>query len=82
MKMVTTPFNGIGFADWKRSLIIGLVSKNKMAFVNGTLSKPAANSTDYKAWERCNTMIIGWIMTSLERSMAKCVMYYNTARDI
>ncbi|XP_057537607.1 uncharacterized protein LOC130815232 [Amaranthus tricolor] len=70
------------FADWKRSLIIGLVSKNKMAFVDGSLAKSATDSPDYKAWERCNTMHIGWIMTSLERSGAKSVMYYYTARDI
>lgn len=82
MKSVTTPFNGVGFADWKRSLIIGLVSKNKMAFVDGTLTKPAASSPDFKAWERCNNMLIGWIMTSIERSLAKSVMYYTSARDI
>ena len=26
-------------------------------------------------------MLIGWIMTFLERSLVKSVMYYNTARD-
>ena len=29
LKLVNVPFNGIGFADWKRSIIIGLVSKTK-----------------------------------------------------
>ena len=61
---------------------IGLVSKNKLAFVDGSLPKPEDNSSDLKAWERCNTMVIGWIMTSLERTVAKSVMYYNTARDV
>ena len=27
-------------------------------------------------------MVIGWIMISLERTIAKSVMYYNTARDV
>ena len=52
MKMVTTPFNGVGFADRKISLIIGLVSKNKMTLVDRTLEKPSINSPNYKAWER------------------------------
>ena len=80
MKMVTTPFNGVGFTDWKKCLIIGLVSKNKMAFIDGSLEKPDTNSPDYKAWEKRNTMLIGWIMTSLECSVAHSVIYYNTAR--
>ena len=82
MKLVTVPFNGIGFADWKRSIVIELDSKNKMAFVDGSLPKPEANTPNLKAWKRCNIMIIGWIMTSLERSVAKSVMYYNTAREV
>lgn len=53
-----------------------------MAFVDGSLSKPASDSPDFKAWERCNTMVIGWIMTSVESSVAKSVMYYHTARDV
>ena len=53
-----------------------------MAFVDGSLAKSAMDSSYYKAWERYNTMLIGWIMTSLERSVAKRVMYYSTSRDI
>ncbi|XP_057520693.1 uncharacterized protein LOC130800967 [Amaranthus tricolor] len=82
LKLVTMPFNGTRFADWKRSIVISLVSKNKLAFVDGSLPKLEDNSSDLKAWERCNTMVIGWILTSLERTVAKNVMYYNTTRDV
>ena len=40
-----------------------------MRFVDESMPKPEANSTNVKAWERCNTMVIGWI-------------HYNTARDV
>lgn len=82
LKLVTTPFNGTGFGDWKRSIIIGLVSKNKLSFVDGSLPKSADSSPDLKAWERCNTMVIGWLMTAVERCVARSIMYYNTAREI
>ena len=62
LKLVTMPFNGTGFADWKRSIVIGLVSKNKLAFVDGSLPKSEDNSSNLKAWKRCNIMVIGWII--------------------
>lgn len=36
-KLVSIPFVGTGYAVWKGSLIIGLVAKNKMRFVDGSL---------------------------------------------
>lgn len=36
-KLVYVPFDGIGYADWKRSMIIGLTAINKMCFVDGSL---------------------------------------------
>ena len=44
------PYGGNVYSDWKRNIIIGLTSKHKMAFVDGCLTKPALNSSNYKAW--------------------------------
>ena len=63
-------------------MIIGLTAKNKTCFVDGSLDKPAANSNEVKAWEHCNDMVIGWIIASLERSIARSVMYYVTEKDV
>lgn len=82
IKRVSTPFDGIGFSAWKRSMLISLISKNKKCFINGSLNKPFINSSELKAWKRCNTMVIGWLKSSLDHSVAKSVMYHNDARDI
>lgn len=81
-KAVSIPFDGIGYVDWKRSMIIGLTAKNKMCFVDGSLEKPSTISNEAKVWERCNNMIIGWIIASLERPIARSVMYYVIAKEI
>lgn len=81
-KLVSTPFDGTGYADWKRSMIIGLTAKNKMCFVDGSLEKPSDDANEAKAWEWCNNMIIGWIIASLERPIARSVMYYITTREM
>lgn len=46
--------------DWKRAMVIALTSKNKLCFVDGSLSKPASNSPNYRAWDRVNsTLLVG-----------------------
>ncbi|XP_074341882.1 uncharacterized protein LOC141679278 [Apium graveolens] len=82
MKLVTTPFSGTCYGNWKRSMIIGLTAKNKMSFIDGTLAKPAATDDTYPAWSRCNSMITGWIITALEPQIASSILYVDTARDI
>ncbi|XP_074336348.1 uncharacterized protein LOC141673497 [Apium graveolens] len=75
-------FNGTGYANWKRSMIIGLTAKNKMCFVDGTLAKPVITSEEYKSWCRCNSMIIGWIISVLEPQIAASILYVDSAREI
>lgn len=80
LKLVSVPFDGTGFSTWKRSMIIGLSSKNKKSFIDGTLLKPS-DPVELVAWDRCNTMLIGWLISSLDWNIARSVMYYNDARD-
>lgn len=63
-------------------MIIGLISKNKMPFVDGTLPRPGANSPNIKAWDRCNNMVLGWLITACDPLNAKLIMYYRIAREI
>ncbi|XP_063947404.1 uncharacterized protein LOC135152006 [Daucus carota subsp. sativus] len=82
MKLVTTPFNGSSYANWKRSMVIGLTAKNKMCFIDGSLLKPDLLDNSYKSWCRCNSMIIVWLITALEPPIAASILYVDTARDI
>ena len=65
LKLVIVPFDGTGFADWKRPIITRVVFKNKMVFVDGSMPK---HDNDYQISKpgRDTTLVIGWIMTSLE----------------
>lgn len=81
-KLVSVLFDGTGFCDWKRSMMISLSAKNKVRFVDGTLPRPSSDEAAQQAWDRCNNMVIGWLIASLDRMTAKSIMYYTTAREI
>ena len=81
-KLVSTPFDGTGYTDWKSSMIIGLTIKNKMSFVDGTLPQSSSTSSDHKAWIRSNNMVIGWLIASMDRLTTQSIMYCSTAQEI
>ncbi|XP_021735662.1 uncharacterized protein LOC110702263 [Chenopodium quinoa] len=81
-KFINDVFDGENYSSWKRSMIIGLSTKNKMSFIDGTLPKPQSTDVTYKAWIRCNDLVVGWILGVLGPITKKSVFFYKTARDM
>ncbi|XP_021720004.1 uncharacterized protein LOC110687687 [Chenopodium quinoa] len=63
-------------------MIIGLSTKNKLSFVDGTLPTPISGDVNYKAYVRCNDLVIGWILGVLGPVTKKSVFFYKTAREM
>ncbi|XP_060170446.1 uncharacterized protein LOC132601367 [Lycium barbarum] len=80
--LVTSKFNGTGYGGWKRIMLIGLLCKNKLGHVNGTLSRPEENSPYYEPWCRANDMVLAWILNGLELEIRESVMYTEIAEKL
>lgn len=81
-KLVPYQFTGSGYNDWKRSVVISLSAKNKLVFVDGSISKPPSDSVLRKAWERVNSTLISWFIQVLDAQIARSVLYFETAKEI
>lgn len=81
-QLVSVKFAGVGFHNWKRSMMLTLSAKNKLGFVNGSIEVPDVTSVEYKYSKRCNDLVISWILFNLDESIAKSVLFLQTARDI
>ncbi|XP_058004013.1 uncharacterized protein LOC110655264 [Hevea brasiliensis] len=46
------------------------------------LSKPDKTSLDANAWDRCNSMVMAWIVASLEKRIRGTIMYAKTAKNM
>lgn len=57
-----------------------LISKNKLKFVDGTISAPRRNDTLYEAWERFNVMIVSWITRTLIPQIAQITVRIDNAK--
>lgn len=82
VSLVSVPFSGIGFGGWKHNMIVSLFAKSKISFIDGSCTKPAETSPQYRQWDRCNNMVILWLTNSLSPDIAKSVQYSEKAESI
>ncbi|XP_023730874.1 uncharacterized protein LOC111878586 [Lactuca sativa] len=80
--LVSKVFDETGFATWKRSMTLALIATNKFCFVDGSLSSPRADSPLISNWDRVNSMVISWILNSLNKDIAESVLFFQTANEI
>jgi len=82
LPLVSNIFNGENFDNWKRSVIIALSAKHKVAFIDGSCTCPAPTSPLFTFWQRNNAMVISWLLNSLNDSNRNSVLYYDTALEL
>lgn len=79
---VSEPLHDGNYGEWVVDMSNALCAKNKMGFVDGTISMPNANSWDLAHWMRCNAMVKGWLKSNMDKEVRTNVRYANTAREI
>ena len=61
-------------------MLIALSTKGKLFFVDGSLTKPAAN--DLKKWIKCNDMVMAWILNVVTKDIGDSIIYAKSVRDM
>lgn len=78
----STKLNGDNYSSWKTSCEVSLTARNKLGFTNGKSDKPDSTSHLMPYWERCNSLVISWLLHSVETEISNSVLYCTTAKDI
>lgn len=60
---------------------MALMSKNKLHFVDGSIIAPDKNDPLFGTWERCNNMMLSWLLHSLFPSIAQSVIWLDWTSD-
>ena len=61
---------------------MALNAKNKLGFIDGSILKPSSTSQDLKTWERCNDMVLSWMLNGIEKNLASSLIYCDTPRSL
>ena len=82
LSLAANVFNGENFDNWKRSVIIALSEKHKLAFIDGSCTNAGSTSTLCTLWQRNNAMVFSWLLNSLSDNIRNSVLYFETALEL
>ncbi|KAL0733144.1 hypothetical protein Bca4012_009354 [Brassica carinata] len=72
---------GDNYSEWATELTNSLMAKQKFGFIDGSITKPAANP-DQARWIAANSMIVGWIRTSIDPAIRSTVTHVSDASKL
>ncbi|XP_073042328.1 uncharacterized protein [Primulina eburnea] len=82
LNLVSHILTGTNYNTWNRAMFMALTAKNKLGFVDGSFSRPPIDDLLYGSWLRCNSMVISWILNSVNREIADSLLYLSAAHEI
>ncbi|XP_074297777.1 uncharacterized protein LOC141628548 [Silene latifolia] len=80
-------FDGENYDLWDDAVPNGLDAKNKMAFVEGTIKQPKAESNgEYSlecvAWRQCNAVVKAWLRNVIDVKLHPSIAFTGTVPEI
>ncbi|XP_014506219.1 uncharacterized protein LOC106765970 [Vigna radiata var. radiata] len=82
LTLISQVLSETNYSSWSRSMKRALLSKNKIKFIDGSIKKPKNNEILFDAWERCNVMVLSWIIKTLSPQIAESVIYVEEAKEL
>ncbi|XP_075077240.1 uncharacterized protein LOC142163980 [Nicotiana tabacum] len=67
------------YSIWSCVMRIQLLGKNKLGLIDGTLKREDVEEDLGHQWDRCNTIIMGWIISSVSKELMTGVVYAKNA---
>ncbi|KAK2366753.1 putative mitochondrial protein [Trifolium repens] len=80
--LVSPPLEPSNYHGWARAMSNALQMKNKFDFVDGSILKPSIDDPRFKAWKRCNTLVLSWLHHSVNSEIASSIIWLDTAYQV
>ncbi|XP_074293169.1 uncharacterized protein LOC141620115 [Silene latifolia] len=87
LKLTHTEFVGNNYAIWADAVCNGLDAKNKLGFIDGSVTKPstgssAANDMEAVAWRQCQAMIRAWLRGVIDPKLHSSISFNSEVKEI
>ena len=74
--------NGTNYLEWAQSVKLAIDGRGKLGYLTGEIKKPAANDPGFLTWRSENSLVMAWLLNSMEALIAKPNLFLPTAKDV
>ncbi|CAJ2666494.1 unnamed protein product [Trifolium pratense] len=74
--------NENNYNQWAQTVRLVLDGKGKLGFLTGAFAEPAQGDPLHQQWKSENSMIIVWLVSTMETGIGKPYMFLPSAKDV
>lgn len=60
---------------WSRAVKLALLGRNKLGFIDGSVKRSQYTGDLAKLWDRCNAIVISWLMCNVSKDLLSGVFF-------
>nr|GMC84661.1 retrovirus-related Pol polyprotein from transposon TNT 1-94 [Ipomoea batatas] len=73
---------GENYDEWVKAIRIALTAKKKFGFADGSIQQPAEDSPDLEDWWTVKSMIVSWILNTIEPTLRSTITLKEKATEL
>ncbi|XP_074364949.1 uncharacterized protein LOC141705998 [Apium graveolens] len=82
VQITSIRLNGDNFVRWSQSVRMYIRGRGKIGYLTGETKKPASTDLTYSTWDAENSMVMTWLVNSMDEDISSNYMCYSTAKDL
>ena len=82
LSITSHKLNGSNFLQWSQSVKLFVRGKGKFGYLSGSTKKPKADDEGFERWESENSMIMSWLINSMEPEVGGTYLVLPSALEI
>ncbi|RVX11271.1 Heat shock 70 kDa protein 17 [Vitis vinifera] len=74
--------NGHNYLQWSQSVLLFICGKGKDEYLTGEAAMPETTEPGFRKWKIENSMIMSWLINSMNNDIGEIFLLFRTAKDI
>ncbi|RVW17834.1 Retrovirus-related Pol polyprotein from transposon RE2 [Vitis vinifera] len=74
--------NGHNYLQWSQSVLLFICGKGKDEYLTGEAAMPETTEPGFRKWKIENSMIMSWLINSMNNDIGENFLLFGTAKDI
>lgn len=82
VQITTICLNGDNFLHWSQAVRMYIRGRGMMGYLTGGTAAPPKTDPTYATWDARNSMVMTWLVNSMEEDISSNYMCYSIAQEL